>query len=49
MTFYRYILAPLIEEYPMIYGNYVGNVNCVEESPPIFFLEEAMGYGEHIK
>jgi hypothetical protein len=49
MAFYKDILAPLIEEYPMIYADYMANANYVEETPPISFLEEAMDYEEHIK
>jgi hypothetical protein len=49
MAFYKDILAPLIEEYLMIYADYMENENYVEEAPPISFLEEAMDYEEHIK
>lgn len=44
-----HILAPIIEEYPRFYINYVEYKNYVEEAPPISFLEFAMDYEERIK
>ena len=49
MAFYMDILAPIIEEYPMMYAKYVEDANYVEEDSPISFLELAMDYEYHIK
>jgi hypothetical protein len=49
MAFYMDILAPIIEEYPRFYEDYVEDENYVEEAPPISFLELCMEYEEHIQ
>lgn len=50
MISYVDILArPVIEEYPMLYVNYVKDKKYVEEFSPIHFLELSMDYEEHIK
>jgi hypothetical protein len=33
----------------MIYEYYMTDENCMEESPPISFLGEAIDHNEHIK
>jgi hypothetical protein len=49
MAFYMDILAPIIEEYPRFYVDYVENENYLNEAPLVIFLELAMEYEEHIQ